>query len=125
MITEVIGNLIFILLLVFANGFFVAAEFAIVKVRSTQIAQKVKKGQVLASLSVPELDAEVRQKIMSAAPAPNTNTHSPTASHNHPICRVIKLVPFTVPLTNSRLPFLFQHDHPVVPLRHWEDQLIA
>ncbi len=60
MVTQVIGNLIFILLLVFANGFFVAAEFAIVKVRSTQIAQKVKKGHKRATLAkhiIEHLDA--------------------------------------------------------------------
>src|SRR5690242_17416495 len=60
MITQVIGNLIFIFLLVFANGFFVAAEFAIVKVRSSQIAQKVKKGHKRATLAkhiIEHLDA--------------------------------------------------------------------
>lgn len=58
--TQVIGNIIFILLLVFANAFFVAAEFAIVKVRSTQIAQKVKRGHRYAPLAkhiVEHLDA--------------------------------------------------------------------
>jgi CBS domain containing-hemolysin-like protein len=60
LITQAIGNIIFILLLVFANGFFVAAEFAIVKVRSSQIAQKVKVGHRRASLAkniVDHLDA--------------------------------------------------------------------
>lgn len=51
MLTQVIGDLIFILLLVCANGFFVAAEFAIVKVRSTQIAQKIKQGHRRAMLT--------------------------------------------------------------------------
>jgi CBS domain containing-hemolysin-like protein len=58
--TQVIGNIIFILLLVFANAFFVAAEFAIVKVRSTQIAQRVKRGHRYAPLAkhiVEHLDA--------------------------------------------------------------------
>ncbi|HTK83234.1 MAG TPA: hemolysin family protein [Bacteroidota bacterium] len=60
MITQVIGNLIFIFLLVLANGFFVAAEFAIVKVRSSQIAQRVKKGHKRATLAkhiIEHLDA--------------------------------------------------------------------
>jgi CBS domain containing-hemolysin-like protein len=43
-IQEFVVNIVFILLLVLANGFFVAAEFAIVKVRSTQFAQRVKQG---------------------------------------------------------------------------------
>ena len=51
MLTQTIGNLIFILLLVFANGFFVAAEFAIVKVRSTQIAERIKRGHRRANLA--------------------------------------------------------------------------
>ncbi len=51
MLTQVIGNLIFILLLVFANGFFVAAEFAIVKVRSSQIAERIKQGHRRATLA--------------------------------------------------------------------------
>ncbi len=54
--SEVIGNLIFLLFLVVANGFFVAAEFAIVKVRSTQIAQKVKAGHRRAALAKNILD---------------------------------------------------------------------
>ncbi len=57
---EVIGNLLFLLLLVLANGFFVAAEFAIVKVRSTQIAQHLKSGHRGAGLAkhiVDHLDA--------------------------------------------------------------------
>ncbi len=60
MIAQILGNVIFILLLVLANGFFVAAEFAIVKVRSTQIAQKVKSGHRRATLAkniVEHLDA--------------------------------------------------------------------
>ena len=58
--TEALGNIVFILLLVVANGFFVAAEFAIVKVRSTQIAQRIKRGHRRASLAkhiVDHLDA--------------------------------------------------------------------
>jgi CBS domain containing-hemolysin-like protein len=60
MVTQAIGNFIFILLLVAANGFFVAAEFAIVKVRSSQIAQQLKIGHRRASLAktiVDHLDA--------------------------------------------------------------------
>ncbi len=60
MVTQAIGNFIFILLLVFANGFFVAAEFAIVKVRSSQIATQLKIGHrraLLAMNIVDHLDA--------------------------------------------------------------------
>lgn len=60
MITQIVGNVIVILLLVFANGFFVAAEFAIVKVRSSQIVQRMKKGHRRAALAkniVEHLDA--------------------------------------------------------------------
>jgi CBS domain containing-hemolysin-like protein len=60
MLTQVIGNILFIFLLVFANGFFVAAEFAIVKVRSTQLVQKIKIGHKRATLAkniVDHLDA--------------------------------------------------------------------
>lgn len=60
MIAQEIGNIIIILLLVLANGFFVAAEFAIVKVRSSQIAEKIKRGHrgaVLAKNIVEHLDA--------------------------------------------------------------------
>lgn len=60
MLSQIIGNIIFILILVAANGFFVAAEFAIVKVRSTQIAQRVKSGHrsaVLAKHIIDHLDA--------------------------------------------------------------------
>lgn len=51
MIQQIIGNLLFIFLLVFANAFFVAAEFAIVKVRSSQILQRMKKGHRRAALA--------------------------------------------------------------------------
>ena len=54
--SEVIGNFLFLLILVVANGFFVAAEFAIVKVRSTQIAHKVKAGHRRAALAKNILD---------------------------------------------------------------------
>lgn len=60
MIAQIVGNIIIILLLVFANGFFVAAEFAIVKVRASQIAQRMKKGHRRAALAkniVEHLDA--------------------------------------------------------------------
>lgn len=60
MITQIVGNVIIIFLLVFVNGFFVAAEFAIVKVRSSQIVQRLKKGHRRAALAkniVEHLDA--------------------------------------------------------------------
>ena len=60
MFAQAIVNILFILLLVFANGFFVAAEFAIVKVRSSQIARSIKKGHHRARLAkniVDHLDA--------------------------------------------------------------------
>jgi CBS domain containing-hemolysin-like protein len=60
MLSQILGNVIFIFLLVFANGFFVAAEFAIVKVRVTQIELKIKRGHRGAKLAkhiVEHLDA--------------------------------------------------------------------
>ncbi len=60
MLSQIIGNIIFILLLVFGNAFFVAAEFAIVKVRSSQILQRIQTGHRRATLAkriVDHLDA--------------------------------------------------------------------
>src|SRR5258706_3003382 len=60
MFSQVIGDVIFLLLLIAANGFFVAAEFAIVKVRSSQMDHKVKKGHqraILAKHIVEHLDS--------------------------------------------------------------------
>ena len=57
---EVLFNLLVVLFFVFLNGFFVAAEFAIVKVRSTQIEPLIKKGQLQARVAhevVSHLDA--------------------------------------------------------------------
>jgi CBS domain containing-hemolysin-like protein len=54
--SQVIGNILFLLLLVLANGFFVAAEFAIVKVRATQIAQRAKSGHRRAGIAKNILD---------------------------------------------------------------------
>ncbi len=51
MLSQVIGNIIFVFLLVFANGFFVASEFALVKIRMTQIAEHVKRGRRFAPLA--------------------------------------------------------------------------
>jgi len=51
MLSQIVGNFIFILLLVLANGFFVAAEFAIVKVRSSQIEQKFRMGHRRATIA--------------------------------------------------------------------------
>ena len=48
---EVLGNIFFILVLVLANAFFVAAEFALVKVRSTQLDDRIQKGQHRAVLA--------------------------------------------------------------------------
>lgn len=44
-------EILFTLFLVFLNGFFVAAEFAIVKVRSSQIELKIKEGNRIANVS--------------------------------------------------------------------------
>src|SRR5918994_245850 len=44
-------NIIITFLLVFFNGFFVAAEFAIVKIRASQLETKVKKGNKTALLA--------------------------------------------------------------------------
>lgn len=60
MVSQILGNIIFILLVIFTNGFFVAAEFAIVKVRSSQIELKIRKGHRRAALAkhiVGHLDA--------------------------------------------------------------------
>ena len=50
------GNLIFnlflIVFLLFSNGFFVAAEFAMVKVRKTRIEQLVKEGNFSAKIAL-------------------------------------------------------------------------
>src|ERR1051326_920341 len=51
MFSQVFGNIIIILLLVLANGFFVAAEFAIVKVRSAQFAHRIRQGHRRAQLA--------------------------------------------------------------------------
>ncbi|HUN66161.1 MAG TPA: hemolysin family protein [Bacteroidota bacterium] len=45
MASQLLGNVIFILLVVFSNAFFVAAEFSIVKVRRSQLDQLVSKGK--------------------------------------------------------------------------------
>jgi CBS domain containing-hemolysin-like protein len=60
MISQILGNLIFILLIVLANAFFVASEWAIVKVRASQIDLKIKKGHRRAEIAkhiVQHLDA--------------------------------------------------------------------
>ncbi len=60
MISQIVGNIIFLILLVLANGFFVAAEFAIIKVRSSQLAQRIKEGNrsaILAKHIIEHLDA--------------------------------------------------------------------
>ncbi len=60
MLSQIIGDIIFVLILIAANGFFVAAEFSIVKLRSSQIDYKVKKGHqraILAKHIVEHLDA--------------------------------------------------------------------
>jgi hypothetical protein len=49
--TAMVGLILFTFLLVFLNGFFVAAEFAIVKVRASQLEVKAKGGHRLAILS--------------------------------------------------------------------------
>lgn len=54
---EIIRNLFFVILLVFLNGFFVAAEFAIVKVRSTRIEQLKGKRAAVARKVIANLDA--------------------------------------------------------------------
>jgi len=57
---EALGDIVFVLFLVLANGFFVAAEFAMVKVRLSQIEEKVKQGHrpaILAKHIVDHIDA--------------------------------------------------------------------
>jgi CBS domain containing-hemolysin-like protein len=60
MFSQVIGDIVFILALILANGFFVAAEFAIVKVRASQMEYRVKSGHqraILAKHIVEHLDS--------------------------------------------------------------------
>src|SRR5437867_10591846 len=60
MASQVLGNIILILLFVLANGFFVAAEFAIIKVRSSQLEHRIKKGHRRAAIAkhiIEHLDA--------------------------------------------------------------------
>ena len=45
-------NLFIIAFLLFANGFFVASEFAMVKVRKTRIEQLVKEGNGVAKIAL-------------------------------------------------------------------------
>lgn len=57
---EITADILFVLLFVFLNGFFVAAEFAIVKIRLTQLEPLVQRGNVRAKLAreiVTHLDA--------------------------------------------------------------------
>lgn len=51
MASQVLGNLIIILALVLLNGFFVAAEFAIVKVRAAQLEHRVRHGHRRAQIA--------------------------------------------------------------------------
>ena len=48
----IIFNLMIIVLLLFSNGFFVASEFAMVKVRKTRIEQLVKEGNFNAKIAL-------------------------------------------------------------------------
>ena len=52
----IIANWIIVILLLFVNGFFVAAEFAIVRARKTKIEQLTKDGNVDAKLALKALD---------------------------------------------------------------------
>ena len=49
-------NIIVVALLLLANGFFVASEFALVNVRQTKMAQLAKDGNKCASLVCHEID---------------------------------------------------------------------
>ena len=53
---NVIFNLSIIVLLLFSNGFFVASEFAMVKVRKTRIEQLVKEGNSDAKIAQKAID---------------------------------------------------------------------
>ena len=60
MFSQILGNILIIILIVLANGFFVASEFAIVKVRMTQLDPEVKKGHrgaAIAKHMIQHLDA--------------------------------------------------------------------
>ena len=52
---NIIFNLFLIVFLLFSNGFFVAAEFAIVKVRKTRIEQLIKEGNTTAQVALEEI----------------------------------------------------------------------
>ncbi|WP_028775965.1 hemolysin family protein [Shimazuella kribbensis] len=56
-VTSTVLNLLLVMVLVLLNGFFVAAEFALVKVRSTRIAQIMTKKGKRAQLVLKNLDA--------------------------------------------------------------------
>ncbi|MCU0410912.1 MAG: hemolysin family protein [Bacteroidetes bacterium] len=59
-IWEIVGDILFVFLFVFLNGFFVAAEFAIVKIRATQLEPLEKRGNARARIAreiVSHLDA--------------------------------------------------------------------
>ena len=69
MLTQVFGNLVFILLLVCANAFFVAAEFAIVKVRSSQILERIKSSP-LQERGLRQLTREAHRRLRFLQPGP-------------------------------------------------------
>ena len=52
----IISNLLIVFILLFVNGFFVAAEFAIVRARRTKIEQLTKDGNVDAKLALKALE---------------------------------------------------------------------
>ena len=52
---NIVFNLLIIVLLLFSNGFFVASEFAMVKVRKTRIEQLVKEGDFNAKIALEAL----------------------------------------------------------------------
>ena len=52
---NIVFNLMIIVLLLFSNGFFVASEFAMVKVRKTRIEQLVKEGNIDAKIALEDV----------------------------------------------------------------------
>ena len=64
-LTDIFVNIFIIAFLLFVNGFFVSAEFALVKVRKTRIEQLVKEGSFSAKLAlnaINDLDKFIKEK---------------------------------------------------------------
>ena len=74
-LTAILWRVVGVFFLVFANGFFVAAEFAIVTVRKTRVDQRVAEG-VRGARAVRRAtrDPEVRKRMLEQGAVPVGNT---------------------------------------------------